>query len=164
MTLKENLLENKDRSIGKMVFMIIAVAIIIYLILMAWTWQSLGFLEKSKKIAVIVIGIFVVYLLTLIMFQITKSGMNYPSEEMKKSVQNILVAIFTGVNGLVVMPQVGKIIDRINEDQMEKNEWKKRVILLIVSLFICLTFEVGYIKDTQQGILRVYDAMLKNEV
>ncbi len=56
MILKENLLENNSeikKGKNKMIF-IVAVIIIIYLIEIAWTWQSLGWIEKNKKILIIV--------------------------------------------------------------------------------------------------------------
>ncbi len=140
---------------------IIIVAIAIYLILMAWTWHSLGFLEKPKKVAFIIIGIILMYLLTLIIFQMAKGGIVYENEQIRKSIQNILVAIFTGINGMIVMPQIGKILDKINEDELEQSQWKKRIILLIIVVILCIIFEVGYMKDTQKGILNIYHAMIQ---
>ena len=46
-------------------FIIIAI-IIIYLILIAWSWKNLGNLEKSKKIIYIVIGLIATYIFTYI--------------------------------------------------------------------------------------------------
>ena len=140
---------------------IMIVAIAIYLILIAWTWQSLGFIEKSKKVAFIIVGIILIYILTLLIFQMTKGGIVYENEEMRKSVQNILVAIFTGINGLIIMPQIGKVLDKINEDEIEKSQWKKRIIILVIVFILCVIFEVGYMKDTQKGILNMYYAMLQ---
>ena len=49
----------------------------------------------------------------------------------------MLVAIFTGINGLIVMPQIGKMLDKINEDEIEKEQLTKRVIILLI-IFIIL--------------------------
>lgn len=140
---------------------IIIVTIAIYLILMAWTWQSLGFLEKPKKVAFIIIGMILMYLITLIIFQMAKEGIVYENEPIRKSIQNILVAIFTGINGMIVMPQIGKILDKMNEDELEQIQWKKRIILLIIVVILCVIFEVGYMKDTQKGILNMYHSMIQ---
>ncbi len=148
------------RIIDKMAFIII-VTIAIYLILMAWTWQSLGFLEKPKKVAFIIIGMILMYLITLIIFQMAKEGIVYENEPIRKSIQNILVAIFTGINGMIVMPQIGKILDKMNEDELEQIQWKKRIILLIIVVILCVIFEVGYMKDTQKGILNIYHSMIQ---
>ena len=138
-----------------MVFIVI-VAIIIYLIGISWTYQNLGFIEKPKKIATIIIGIIITYLITLITFQISKSGIEYQSVQIEKDIKNILVIIFTGLNNIIVMPQIGRILGKINEDEIKKNDVKKQLLILVVIFIICLVFESGYMKDTQKGILEMY--------
>ena len=90
---------------------IIITAILVYVILIAWTWQSLGSIEKIKKVVIILVGIIFMYGITWIIFQTTKEGMNYQNIEMQNSVQNMLVAIFSGINGMIVMPQMAKMLD-----------------------------------------------------
>lgn len=140
---------------------IIIVSIVIYFVLIAWTWQSLGFIEKTKKVGIIVIGIFLTYIITLIVFQIAKGDITYPNANIQNSIKNMLVAIFTGINGLIVMPQIGKMLDKINEDEIEKEQLTKRVIILLIIFIICLVFESGYMKNTQEGILKIYQTMLE---
>ncbi len=132
---------------------------IVYFIVIAWTWQSLGFIEKAKKVAIILIGMAIMYGITFMVFQMTKGGITYPNGEIQNKVQNILVSIFAGINGIIVMPQIGKILDKINEDEMEKEQFIKRIVLLVIIFMICLIFESGYMKDTQEGILKIYHTM-----
>ena len=141
-----------------MVF-IIVIAISVYFVLTAWTWQSLGFIEKSKKITFIIIGIIIMYLITQIIFQVSKGGITYGNEEMQSTVRNILVIIFTGINGIIVMPQIAKLLDKVNEEQIEKEQLTKRIGILFIVFVICLIFESGYMKDTQEGILNIYNSM-----
>lgn len=143
-----------------MIFIIITV-ISIYFILLSWTWQSLGFIDKSKKVAFIFIGILVMYGITWIVFQIAKGEIDYQSKEIQNNIQNILMAIFTGINGIIVMPQIGKIVDKIKENEIEKEKMIKKIVILIVVFMICLIFENSYMRDTQEGILEIYDAMNK---
>ena len=138
-----------------MIFIVIT-AIIIYFVTIAWSWHNLGFIEKNKKVAFIVIGTLIMYIITLIVFQISKNGINYQNAQMKNDVQNILVIIFTGLNSVIVMPSMGKILDKINEDEIEKNDVIKRIIILSIVFIVCLIIESGYMKDTQQGILEIY--------
>lgn len=138
---------------------IIMIALIIYFVLIAWTWQSLGFIEKNKKVVFIIVGIIIMYAITWIIYQITKVGVEYPNEEMKNSIQNILVAIFTGINGMIIMPQIGKMLDKINEDEMKKQEFTKKLIILMIVFVISIIIEIGYMKDTQQGIVKIYHTM-----
>ncbi len=141
-----------------MLFIVIA-AIIIYFILIAWTWKSLGFIEKTKKVAFILIGIILMYGITWLIFQIAKSGITYHNIAMQSDVQNILVAIFTGINGIIVLPQIGKMLEKVNENEIEKEQLVRRVGILMVIFILCLIFESGYMKDTQEGILKIYHAM-----
>lgn len=140
---------------------IIITAIIVYFILIAWTWQSLGFMEKTKKVAFILIGAILMYGITWIIFQTAKGGITYQNPELQSRIQKILVAIFTGINGIIVMPQLGKMLDKVNEGQMEKEVLVKKIIILIIIFILCLIFESGYMKDTQEGILKIYDAMIR---
>lgn len=138
--------------------LIILMTIAIYILLFVWTWHSLGFIEKPKKVGIILVETLVMYVITLIIFQIAKGGITYEKIEIQKSVQNVLVSIFSAINGMIVMPQIGKILDKINEDEMKKEEVKKKGIILLIVFILCLVFEAGYMKDTQKGILKMYEA------
>lgn len=138
--------------------LIILMTIAIYILLFVWTWHSLGFMEKPKKVGIILVETLVMYVITLIVFQIAKGGITYEKIEIQKSVQNVLVSIFSAINGMIVMPQIGKILDKINEDEMKKEEVKKKVVILLMVFILCLVFEAGYMKDTQKGILKMYEA------
>ncbi len=139
--------------------LIVITAIIIYLVLMAWTWQSLGFMAKTKKVIFMVIGIILMYVITLFVFQMTKGGIIYENPEMQKGIQNILVAIFTGINGIIIMPQIARIWDKIQEDETKKEILGKRIIILIIVFIVCLILESNYMKDTQETILRMYQGL-----
>lgn len=143
-----------------MIFIIITV-ISIYFILLSWTWQSLGFIDKSKKVAFIFIGILIMYGITWIVFQIAKGEIDYQSKEIQNNIQNILIAIFTGINGIIVMPQIGKILDKIKENEIEKEKIIKKIVILVVVFMACLIFENTYMRDTQEGILEIYHTMNK---
>ena len=126
----------------------------IYCVLIAWTCQSLGFFDKPKKVAYLIIGFIIMYIITLIVFQTTKSEISYQNVRMQKDVQNMIVLLFTGINGLITMPQVGKILDKANEG--EKENGRKKLIILLIIFIICLIIESGYMKSIQEGILSVY--------
>ena len=138
---------------------IITISIIIYLIDIAWTWKSLGDLEKSKKVAFIAIGLVITYIITTIVFSISQNGIQYENEESIKTVKNVLVAVFAGINGLIIMPQLAKTLDKAKEGEIEKNQIRNRIILLVIILIICLIFECGYMKDTQVGIIEIYKSL-----
>lgn len=158
MILRGSLLENRS---GMIMTLVVITLIIVYFILIAWTWQSLGSIEKMKKIAFILIGMILLYGITLVIFQTTKGEIDYQNLEMKNHVQSILVTIFTGMNGIIVLPQLGKILDKIKEEEIEKEKLFKRLFILMIVFVLCVIIERGYMRDTQEGILKIYYAIRK---
>lgn len=136
--------------------LIIVIIAVIYMLLIAWTWHSLGEIEKSKKVMVIGIGILIIYFMTLFIFLISKQGIVYENVEMSKAVRNVLVIMFTSVNGLIVLPFLARQLDKIHEGEMEKTKFSKITLILLIIFIICLGIEYGYMKSTQQGILNIY--------
>lgn len=135
---------------------IIAITIMLYILLIAWTWHSLGEIEKTKKVMVIIIGIFVMYLITTLIFAISKQGINYDNREFGIEVKNILVMVFTGVNSLIVLPFLSKLLDKIHENEIDKQGFSKAIIIMAILFLVCVWIECGYMKSTQQGILTIY--------
>ena len=94
-----------------MVFIII-IALIIYFIDIAWTWKSLGEIEKRSKVIFILVGILVLFIITLITFNISAKNIPYQHQGETNTIRNVLVSIFTGINGIIIMPQLAKILEK----------------------------------------------------
>ena len=145
-----------------MAFIIIG-AILIFVISIIWIWHNLGKIEKPRKIVFIVIGLLIVYLITLIIYQLTKGNIIYPNEEMQKIVSNTLILMFTGVNALILLPFSANILDKILEEEIDKNQAQKRLIILLIILIACVFIEKEYLKDTQEGIINIYNEVQNAE-
>lgn len=131
-----------------MVFIII-VTIILYGLSIIWAWNSLGEIEKPKKVAVIAIGILVTYIITLLIFAISKNGINYPKEIVENEIKRIILAIFTGVNLLILLPYISKQLNKMYEGEIEQKDFTRKMIILVVIFIICIWIECGYMKSTQ---------------
>ena len=83
------------------------IIIVIYLIGIAWMWQNLEDLEKNKKVIVILIGLMLMYIVTNIIFAISKGTINYENVEMKNNVGKIIVRLFTGLNVFFIPILIG---------------------------------------------------------
>ena len=138
---------------------IIAAIIVIYIVLILWSWKSLGNIERPKKIIYMVIGLIITYIITYIIFQLSKGEIEYPSEEIMQMVQNTLTILFTGINGCILMPYTAKILDKINEEEIDSKKLKNKIIVFVIILVIIFIFEIGYIGSTQKGILEVYNSL-----
>ena len=142
---------------------IMIVAILIFIISIVWVWHNLGNIEKPRKIAFIIIGLVIIYLITLIIYNFSNPDIIYPSEEIEKYVSNVLIMIFTGLNSLILLPFVANLFDKILEEEIEKDQVKKRLIIILVIFVICIFIEKGYLKDTQEGIINIYNEVQNAE-
>ena len=133
---------------------IISIIVAVYLLMIAWTWQSLESLEKTKKVAFIVIGIIISYIVTLIIFNISQQGVNYQNEITKHEIKKILVLLFTALNGVIFIPYIAKLFTRVKENEIEDYKLKKKIIILVIIFIICMFFENMYLKDIQNGIIK----------
>ena len=138
---------------------IVIIAIVIYAILVNWCWHNIGRIEKSKKIIYIIIGMIIIFIITNIVYSISKADVSYPEEQIEGTVRNTLLLVFTALNGLIVMPYIAKQLDRIREKEIEKEKFTKKMILLLIVFILCLILESGYLKDTQLGILEIYNSL-----
>ena len=143
--------------------LIIIGAILIFVVSVIWIWHNLGNIEKPKKIVFILIGVLIIYLITVILYNFSSSDIIYPSEEIQKSVSNVLVMIFTGLNTLIFLPFIANLFDRILEEEIEKEQAKKRIIILFILFIVCMFIESGYIQSTQEGIINIYNEVQNAE-
>ena len=135
------------------VVIISLIVIILLLVLFGWTWHSLGNIEKSTKIACIIGGLIVVFIITFVIYNISKIGITYENKEAMKLIQNVFVALFTIINGYIILPYVFKKLDQKNNDEIEKGQLKKSIIILVIIILIVGIFESSYLGSIQQGIL-----------
>ena len=92
----------------------------------------------------------------MILFSISKSGVTYPSNEIEQMVQNMIVTIFTGLNGILVLPYLGRLWDKISEEEITKQQFQKRSCILLIIAIIVFILEINYLKGVQNGILEIY--------
>lgn len=139
---------------------IIIITIAILLILIELTWKSLEDLEKSQKIIFILIGLIITFIITLIIFNISKSAVNYNSKDMIKSVQNILVSVFTALNGLIFIVPVARTYMKIKNKDSNISKIKISMITIIILFILVMIFETNYLKNIQNGIINIYNSKI----
>ena len=132
---------------------IIIVTIIMFLVLIGWTWSNLASIDKNKKIGYILSSIAIMMIVTLIIFSISKIGINYENENMVGPVRILLVAVFTSLNGFVVIQYIARILGRTYEQTIEKEEANKKIAIILIIFIIIAIIECLYMKNIQNGIL-----------
>ena len=134
---------------------ILIIILILLLVLLSWSWHSLGDIEKKTKVAIIVGGLVIVYLITFVIFSISKIGIDYKNKDAMKLIQTIFVMLFTIVNGYVILPYVFKKLNQINNEEIEKEKIIRSLIILAIIFIIIAIFEVSYLGNMQNGILEM---------
>ena len=84
--------------------LIILMIFILYSVVIGWTWNNLGDIDKKKKILIIAGEIIAIYIITLIVFGVSKNGIDYTNKDVEGNVKTVIVALFTGFNSLILLP------------------------------------------------------------
>ena len=143
--------------------LIIVGAILIFVISIIWVWHNLGNMGRTKKITFILVGLLIMYLITVCIYNFSNPDITYPSEEIKKTVSNTLILVFTGLNTLIFLPFIANVFDKILEEEIEIQQAKRRMIILLVIFVICIFIEKGYLENTQEGIINIYNEVQNAE-
>lgn len=138
-----------------MVIFINTVVFFIYLIAVIWSWKSLTNLSPLKKIIAILAGILIVYIITSILLNISKTNITYPTEEMGQKVTTVLTIVFTAINALII-PILSKNIVKMQSGEIDINQFKKKIIAIFLIGIVFLGLECGYLKNTQKEIVNIY--------
>lgn len=143
-----------------MVIFINTVVFFIYLIAVIWSWKSLTNLSPLKKIIAILAGILIVYIITSILLNISKTNITYPTEEMGQKVTTVLTIVFTAINALII-PILSKNIVKMQSGEIDINQFKKKIIAILLIGIVFLGLECGYLKNTQKEIVNIYYSKLE---
>lgn len=138
------------------------IIIVIYLISIAAIWTSLENEGKTKKISIIIIGILATFLITNIIFNISKSTINYENIELQKNMRQIILWLFTGLNSLFLPVTIRNIVKTKNGEQ-DENALKVKILVLAIIFILVMILECGYIKDIQEKTINIYQSN-KSEV
>lgn len=144
--------------------LIILMIFILYSVVIGWTWNNLGDIDKKKKILIIAGEIIAIYIITLIVFGVSKNGIDYTNKDVEGNVKTVIVALFTGFNSLILLPFFNKQIIKLKEKETDEKSIIKKITIMFLIFIVCIIFECGYMKDTQKGILQVqkYQYIKKN--
>ena len=135
--------------------LIILMIFILYSVVIGWTWNNLGDIDKKKKILIIAGEIIAIYIITLIVFGVSKNGIDYTNKDVEGNVKTVIVALFTGFNSLILLPFLNKQIIKLKEKETDEKSIIKKITIMFLIFIVCIIFECGYMKDTQKGILQV---------
>lgn len=134
---------------GSMIYLMI---IILFLVLILWTCNNTkNFENKFQRVLYIVLGLAINSIIVAIIFNISKSGINYSNIEIMKEMRKFILLIFTPINGLLTMPIGANAIIGIRDGE-NKN---KLLLILSIIFVIAIIFECSYFESIQRGVLQI---------
>jgi len=137
-----------------MVFIVIF-NIIIYVLLIVWTYKNMYLIEIKPKFICILLAIIVIYILTIILYNIGGNPIGKGLGEAGAIFNRTMTIIFTGINGLFTMPHIGLVFNKYKEQLIDNSGLKKRLIIIGVIFIGFLIFEFNYMKDMQVNMLGI---------
>lgn len=132
------------------------IVFLLFVVYIVWTWNSTKEFEDQKiRIAYLIVGTLFIAMVTLIIFLVSKIGVNYPKKEMVGQVQKIVLLVFTPINGFVVLTQFSSVFQQIRSGMVSKEKMDKKIKRLVIIFIVLIVFETIYFKNIQNGMIRI---------
>ena len=123
--------------------LISVISIILFIVLGIIIYNGLNGMDLKKKIIIFIFEIIVCLIFTMILFNISSLGIEYPNSQSREIALKILVTIFTPMNG-----QNGEI---------DKEECARKLKKTLIIFILLVIMEFVYLRNTQIGILNNYN-------
>lgn len=106
-------------------------------------------IDKSMKIFYTMIGMGVVYIITLIIYSLSSIGI---AKEVSKSAKDMLIFSFVPVNTIIILPILIKSFYKKMSKKMSLDKLNKIVIIMaIVAIVLCIG-EFNYLRNFQKDL------------
>lgn len=129
--------------------------IILYVLLLIWTYRNMYSLENKTKLIVSLSLLIFIYILTKILYNVGGNPIGQELGEAARTFNRTMLTIFIGINGLIIMPHIGSTLNKYKEKVIDDDGFKKRIIIITVIFIIFLIFEFNYMKDMQINMLEM---------
>ena len=135
------------------------IVFLLFVVYIVWTWNSTKEFEDQKiRIAYLIVGTLFIAMVTLIIFLVSKIGVNYPKKEMVGQVQKIVLLVFTPINGFLVLTQFSSVFQQIRSGMVSKEKMDKKIKTLLIVFTILIIIECIYFKNVQYGIIKIINS------
>ena len=132
------------------------IIVVLFIIYIVCAWNSTKEFENTlMRISFILVGTLFITLLTLILFWISKIGVQYPKKEMIGEVRRIILLSFIPINGFVTLTQSASIFAQAKSGMVSKEDMQKKIKRLVIIFIILIVFEAIYFKNIQNGMIRI---------
>ena len=142
MILRENFHENKKGQYMNALISIIS--IIFFIILGISIYNGLNGIDLKKKIIIFIFEIIVCLIFTMILFNISSLGIEYPNSQSREIALKILVTIFTPMNGIILLPNITRLINESQNGEIDKEECARKLKKTLIIFILLVIMEFVY--------------------
>ena len=133
------------------------ISIILFIVLGIIIYNGLNGMDLKKKIIIFIFEIIVCLIFTMILFNISSLGIEYPNSQSRGIARRILVTIFTPMNGILLLPNITRLINESQNGEIDKEECARKLKKTLIVFILLVIIEFVYLKNTQIGILSNYN-------
>ena len=132
------------------------IIVVLFIIYIVCAWNSTKEFENTlMRISFIFVGTLFITVLTLILFWISKIGVQYPKKEMIGEVRRIILLSFIPINGFVTLTQSASIFAQAKSGMVSKEDMQKKIKRLVIIFIILIVFVFFFFKNIQNGMIRI---------
>lgn len=131
---------------------IIIISLILYFIVANSIYHAMPEIKKEKKLIYIIIGFFLLFLITYILTNLSAQQASQIEEEKLSIAKRTAIYLMAPINSFILMP-IGRAISKCKEKKLTKEKLKKRIAVIIFLFILCLILEKSYIQNFIQGLL-----------
>ena len=140
------------------------IIIMLFLVYIFWTWNSTKEFETiTIRISYVVIGTIFMAFITFLLFLFSRIGVTYPSKEMVGEVRNIILLVFTPINGFIMLPKLSYAIAEVKNGTISKEDLQKKIRKILIIAIVLIIFEVIYFKSIQNEIIDFINLQLEKK-
>lgn len=137
--------------------LITIISMVLFVVLGIIIYNILNGMDSKNKIIIFFSEIIICLIFTTILFNMSSLGIEYPNSKSKEIAMRTLVLIFTPINGILLLPNITRIMNERQNDKINKEEYTKKLQKFFIIIVLLIIIEFIYLKNIQIGILSNYN-------
>lgn len=137
---------------------------VLFVVYVVFVWNSTKEFENIIiRVSYILIGTVFITILTLILFLISKIGIQYPKKEMIGEVRRIILLAFIPINGFITLTQASSIFVQAKSGMVSKEDMEKKIKRFVIIFIVLIIVEIIYFKNIQNGMIKFIESVQINK-
>lgn len=133
---------------------------VLFVVYVVFVWNSTKEFENIIiRVSYILIGTIFITILTLILFLISKIGIQYPKKEMIGEVRRIILLAFIPINGFITLTQASSIFVQAKSGMVSKEDMEKKIKRFVIIFIVLIIVEIIYFKNIQNGMIKFIESV-----